>query len=92
MKIEISAEAESDIERGFWFYESQEPGIGDYFRSSVFADIESLVIHGGSHILVDGYHRKVCKTFPFNIYYEMMSENSLLIIAVIGQRENRKPK
>ncbi|MEM7317224.1 MAG: hypothetical protein AAF497_29200, partial [Planctomycetota bacterium] len=30
-----------------WFYEFQEPGIGDYFRSSIYADIESLMIHGG---------------------------------------------
>jgi plasmid stabilization system protein ParE len=92
MNIEISDDAELDIEHGFWFYELQEPGVGDYFRSSVFADIDSLVVHGGAHVVVDGFHRKVCKTFPFNIYYEMTSKDSLLVVAVIGQRENRKPR
>ena len=92
MKIEISTEAEQDIENGYWFYESQSLGIGDYFRSSILADIDSLVIHGGSHSTVDGYHRKVCRTFPYNIFYEMTSPNSLIIVAVVGQRENRKPK
>ena len=91
MRIEISSDAENDIKNGYWFYESQSLGVGDYFRSSIFADIESLIIHGGTHVVVDGYHRKVCKTFPFNIYYEMSSPNSLLVVAIIGQRENRKP-
>ena len=92
MKIEISDDAEADIERGFRFYENQEPGVGDYFRSSVYADIDSLVIHGGTHAMVDGFHRKICDTFPFNIYYEMKSKDSLMVVAVIAQRENRKPK
>jgi len=92
VRIEISADAELDIENGFWFYEYQEPGVGDYFRSSIYADIDSLAIHGGSHALVDGYHRKVCKTFPYNVYYKMSMSSSLVIVAVIGQRENRHPR
>ena len=92
MQIDISDEAYADLEDGYWFYEYQEIGVGDYFRSSVSADIDSLVMHGGCHVLVDGFHRMVCKTFPYNVYYEMTCEDSLLVVAVIGQRENRKPK
>ena len=92
MRIDISSDAEQDIANGYYFYESQAIGVGNYFRSSIFADIDSLVIHGGSHPIVDGYHRKVCKTFPFKIYYEMTSRDSLIVVAVVGQRENRKPK
>ena len=92
MKIEISADAELDIENGYWFYEFQELGVGDYFRSSIYADIDSLIIHGGSHVLVEGYHRKVCTIFPFAIYYEMTGTDALLIVSIIGQREDRKPR
>ncbi len=92
MKIEISSDAEQDIEIGYWFYESQSPGVGDYFRSSIFAEIDSLVIHNGSHPVVDGYHRKISRTFPYKIYYQMLSADSLVVVAVIGQRENHKPK
>ena len=92
MKIDISSDAELDIENGYWFYETQSLGVGDYFRSSIFSDIDSLVIHGGSHPIVDGFHRKVCNTFPYKIYYEMTSTDSLTVVAVVGQRENRKPK
>lgn len=92
MKIDISSDAELDIEIGYWFYESQSLGVGDYFRSSIFSDIDSLVIHGGSYHTVDGFHRKVCNTFPYKIYYEMTSSDSLTVVAVVGQRENRTPK
>ena len=91
MQISISDDAELDIESGYWFYEFQEPGVGDYFRSSIYAEIDSLVVHGGSHLLVDGYHRKVCKTFPYSVFYEMTGKDSLLIVSVVGHREDRKP-
>jgi len=42
MKIQITEEAEIDLADGFWFYERQTPGLGDYFRSSLIADIDSL--------------------------------------------------
>ncbi len=40
--IRIAASARRDLEEGFDFYQSQEIGLGDYFLSSVRADIESL--------------------------------------------------
>ena len=88
MKISISSDAESDIADGFWFYESRERGLGDYFRSSIISDIESLAIHGGVHQIVHGYHRSLCKTFPYFIYYRMDSERALTVVAVIGQRRD----
>ena len=49
MIVNISSDAEADIADGFWFYEGQNTGLGDYFRSSIIADIESLSIFGGIH-------------------------------------------
>ncbi len=46
MKIGISSGAEADVADGYWFYERQSLGLGDYFRSCIFADIESLVYSG----------------------------------------------
>jgi len=71
MKIEISSDAELDMADGFWFHEHREVGLGDYFRFSIIADIESLSIHGGVHKVVHGYHRVICKTFPYFVYYRM---------------------
>ena len=33
MIVSISSDAEVDIAEGYWFYERQFPGLGDYFRS-----------------------------------------------------------
>jgi hypothetical protein len=49
MIVSISSDAEADIAEGYWFYERQSPGLGDYFRSCLIADIESLAYYGGNH-------------------------------------------
>ena len=46
MRIRIVESARRDLEEGYAFYESQENGLGDYFLSSVRADIEGLRISG----------------------------------------------
>ena len=88
MKVRISSDAERDLVDGFWFYEEQEAGLGNYFRSSVSADIEALRLYGGVHAKVLGYHRSLCKTFPFSIYYRVDEETIVTVIAVLGQRRD----
>jgi hypothetical protein len=65
MKVGTSSGAEADAADGYWYYERQSRGPGDYFRSCIFADIESLVYYGGIHEKVDGFHRALSKRFPF---------------------------
>ena len=65
MKVEIIDEAEQDLVDGFWFYESQSGGLGDYFLDSLFSDIDSLQLYVGVHALHFGYHRLLSKRFPF---------------------------
>jgi hypothetical protein len=38
MIVSISSDAEADIAEGYWFYERQSSGLGDYFRSCAFFD------------------------------------------------------
>lgn len=47
MKIEILDEAEDDLIEGFHFYEAQQSGLGTYFLTNLYGDIESLRLHGG---------------------------------------------
>ena len=68
--IRIAASARRDLDEGYDFYASQEVGLGDYFLSSVKADIESLRVTAGVHrIVYADFHRLLCKTFPFAVYY-----------------------
>lgn len=88
MKIHITEEAELDLADGFWFYERQTQGLGDYFRSSLIADIDSLAFFAGIHEQVFGYHRSLSKRFPFGIYYQVDNE-TVTVIAVLDCR--RRP-
>ena len=92
MKIKLSTAAEGDLVEGFWFYEHQARGVGEYFQTSLNADIESLKIHAGVHPIVHHHHRMVCKTFPYNVYYRMPTKKIVEVVAIIAHRENRRPK
>jgi hypothetical protein len=47
MIVDIALAAEEDLADGYWFYERQHAGLGDYFRSNLIADIESPAMTGG---------------------------------------------
>lgn len=64
MKIRILSSAYNDLKRGRKFYEKQGEGLGEYFFDSLFSDIDSLVLYGGIHLKVFGFHRLLSKRFP----------------------------
>ena len=83
MRVEILDKAEDDLVHGFQFYETQQPGLGSYFLESLFADMESLQVHGGVHrIVYRKYHRALAKRFPFSV-------DTVFVHAVVDCR--RKP-
>ena len=86
--IKLAASARRDLEEGYDFYESQEPGLGDYFMASVRADIESLRITAGAHrVVYADYHRLLCKTFPFAVYYTN-DDLQVVVYAVVDCRRH----
>ena len=89
MKIRILPNAETDLELGADFYESQRDGLGEYFVSSLISDIESLKSHGGIHEQYRGFHRSISNRFPFAIYYRIR-DNNVDIYAVLDCRQDPK--
>ena len=87
MHIEILDEAEKDIAIGISFYESQNNGLGKYFLNSILADIESLHIYAGIHVVIAGYYRLLAKRFPFSIYYKI-KDDVVYIYAILDCRQN----
>lgn len=71
MKVVVTQQAQDDLLAGYRFYESQHSGVGQYFLDSLFADIDSLLLHAGAHLRVRGYYRMIAKRFPFAIYYKI---------------------
>ena len=49
MKIKILSSANQDLIDGYWFYEKQSEGVGEYFMDTLFSDIDSLMINAGIH-------------------------------------------
>jgi hypothetical protein len=88
MKIQILDRAREDLIEGFWFYEHQEVGVGSYFLANLYADIESLRVHGGIHDKVyKNYHRLLSRRFPFAVFYTVQ-ENTGFIHAVVDCRRD----
>lgn len=75
MKVRILRLAHISIMEGYEFYEDRSPGLGNHFFDSIMKEIHSLRISGGTHQAVpEGYLRKVCRSFPYSIFYRI--ENS----------------
>jgi len=87
MKIEILDDAKDDLVDGFHFYEEQSSELGSYFLDSLFADIDSLLLHAGVHRIVHGSYRCVASRFPFAIYYRV-EPDAIRVRAVIDCRRN----
>ncbi len=87
-RIRISADAVADLNDGYWFYEAQEPGLGDYFTSCLRADIEGLKVSAGMHRIVhQDYRRLLSRVFPFGIFYSMDNEGAV-VWAVVDLRRD----
>jgi hypothetical protein len=88
VKIQVLDLAERDLIEGFRFYEAQETGLGSYFLTNLYADIESLKIYAGVHERpFKAYYRFLARRFPFAVYYTF-DENLVSIHAVLDCRSD----
>ena len=86
MRIEILDQAVQDLIEGFHFYEDQQIGLGSYFLTNRYANIESLRLYGGRHRRAyKNYHRHLSKRFPFAVFYTVNDE-AVFIRAVVDCR------
>ncbi len=87
-KIRISDDALADLNEGFWFYETQDTGLGDYFTSCLRSDIEGLKVSAGIHpVVYQDYHRLLSRIFPYGIYYTFETDVAT-VWAVIDLRRD----
>lgn len=88
MTIVVTESASDDIAEGYLFYEEQYPGLGEYFETSIFADIRSLVLYAGVHeIHFEIYYRRISSRFPYAIYYTLEND-TVLVHAVADTRRD----
>lgn len=90
-RVNLLREAVLDLRAGKTFYESAESGLGNYFLSSLFSDLQSLRLYGGSHPIRFGYHRMLSRRFPYAIYYSAdKAKDRLNVVAVLDMRRDPK--
>jgi hypothetical protein len=88
MKVRIEAPARNDLVEGYEFYETNEEGLGEYFLSCLYSDIESLRIFGGIHRKeYRSLHRALSRKFPFAIYY-VLEKHEVVVKAVLDCRRD----
>lgn len=88
IEIRISDDAFADLDEGFWFYELQDAGLGDYFANKLRSDIEGLKITAGTHHYdYRDYHRVLSRVFPYAIYYTF-TNHEVVVWAVIDCRRD----
>ena len=88
MRLEILDQAESDLVEGFRFYEDQGEGLGSYFLTNLYADIDSLYSSAGIHSKpYKHYYRLLSRRFPFAIFTQFRkarfsSMRFLIVVAI----------
>lgn len=75
MKIRILERAEQDLVAGYYFYESQGQGLGDYFLDTLYSDIDALQLNAGVHPWHFSFQRTLSKRFPYAIYYRVAGDH-----------------
>ena len=85
--ILVLQEAAEDIIQGKQFYNRQQEGVGEYFRESLLADIESLRLYAGVHELHNANYRMLSKRFPYAIYYQI-KQHTVYVIAILPMRRS----
>ena len=87
MKVQVLRSAMSDLAAGRRFYERQGAHLGDYFYSSLFADIDRLTTTAGIHPQVFGFHRLLAERFPYAVYYRT-SDDVVLVYRILDCRQD----
>ena len=68
MRLQVLGSARDDLIEGYYFYEKQALGLGDYFLASLYSDMEALKLLFGIHPKAyRSFHRALSNRFPFAI-------------------------
>lgn len=90
MRVRILTSAHNDLVDGYWFYERQGEGLGDYFADTLYAEIESLALYAGIHPRRFDFFRALSRRFPYSIYYEIEQTDEGREARVYGVLDNRR--
>ena len=87
MTVRVLKTARADLADGYWFYETQAPGLGAYFVRQIHEDLERLGHIAGIHRKThDGLHKMIARRFPYAIYYRIEGDTVGVNAILVGRR------
>lgn len=88
MIVRVLQTARADLSDGYWFYEDQEPGLGNYFLRRIYEDLELLGSIAGIHRkMTNGSHKMIARRFPYAIYYRI-NDGLVQVNAILDSRRS----
>ena len=87
MRVKMLDSAHQDMLDGYWFYERQGVGLGDYFADTLYGEIDSLALYAGIHNRKFGFYRAISRKFPYSIYYEIEEGEARVYGVLDGRRD-----
>jgi hypothetical protein len=87
MLVKVLPRVFEHLKAGAQFYEKTQPGLGEYFLSTIYADIDSLSLLAGIHVKQFGFYRLLASKFSCAIYYDIIDGVSV-VSAVLDTRRN----
>lgn len=89
--IKIEPEAENDIQKGIYWYNKQQPGLGREFHSAVKKHLQKLVENPFYQLRYDRVHCLPVKEFPYMIHYTINKKEQRVVVHAIFNT-SRNPK
>ena len=87
VKVKIQTSAQRDLDHGYYFYEQQEVGVGEYFFNMLISESRALKVTAGIHFKRGKLFRVKSKKFPYWIYYATAAE-VVRVVAILDARQS----
>ncbi|MGH8500836.1 MAG: type II toxin-antitoxin system RelE/ParE family toxin [Methylococcales bacterium] len=87
MKVEYHPLTVSDVNNAIAYYNRQRPGLGDEFRSEVYAAIARARRNPSQYVIVENDIRRCfVHRFPYSVLFRLINKETIRILVVRHHR------
>ena len=89
-RVIVRPHAESDLQRAWQYYESEQAGLGDEFLSELRPLVQSLEHHPERvPYYYRGFRRLLAARFPYKVFYRIMAERVIVFRVLHAKQDHR---
>jgi len=82
MNVEYHPSTVSDLNTARHHYNKQLAGLGDAFRTEVYATIQRIRNDPSMYMETEGTRRALLRRFPYSVIYRLMGEDTVRILLI----------